>query len=159
MRTNLDEMLAAAARVVEKRNELAEAEARFAHLAGVKTDRKKLGTTLVVGQRAAPTGSSRATSAARVSVKDEGPSVASQVEKLLSSGDKRYSFSEILSAVGGREKRFAVKSKLNKLRAEKLVKFSNGFYQRAAPKQKTPGKLPKNGRPTGGVVVSASADG
>lgn len=57
------------------------------------------------------------------------PTVASIVEKLLSDPSKKYLFADIIEAAGGREKRFAVKSKLNKMRKDKRAKFSNGYYQ------------------------------
>lgn len=60
---------------------------------------------------------------------NDEPTAASIVEKLLSDTSKKYLFSEIVSAAGGREKRFAVKSKLNKMRKDKRAKFANGYYQ------------------------------
>ncbi len=53
-----------------------------------------------------------------------------QLVAKLFDDDKRYAFAEILEAVGGREKQFAVKSALNKLRAKGEVKLANGYYQR-----------------------------
>lgn len=47
---------------------------------------------------------------------------------MLSDTTKKYLFADFIEAAGGREKRFAVKSKLNKLRKDKRAKFANGYY-------------------------------
>lgn len=121
-----EKLLQAAEEVVNARKALAEAEARFQSLAGNGRGARSAGR---------PTTNARtATNAAKpsrstVSVTDVP--VAQMVAKLFE-GDKKYLFADIIAAAGGREKRFAVKSALNKLRAKGEVKLANGYYQRKA---------------------------
>jgi hypothetical protein len=126
---NIDAILEAGRVVLQKRQELADAEARFATLAGMgmpgyEKRRGRPPSVVTAAKRAAPRATPAGADAATAT--DDLP-VAQQVAKLFES-DKKYIFSDILEAVGGREKKFAVKSALNKLRAKKLVKFANGFY-------------------------------
>lgn len=127
MKHNIEAILETAGKVHRLRVELALAEAEFEKVAGVKLKPLKSSSPV---RDASPRTPRQPVSAAPVS----------QIVAKALEGERKYAFGELVAMAGGRDKKFAVKSALIKLREKGVVKFGNGLYFRASAQKKVNGK-------------------